>query len=202
MGAKKALAGGVLAALITFAGQWIVGNAFDAYEARQLIEAGSSAALYFGNSVVSGSATVLALMLTMISLSIQTENSFGPVFYKRIQRIGFLSTIALITGIIFLTFLSVPIQESDQIPPFWFKVIYGILIAFVALLSGLMVSIVLMLLNAMNGLINFMKPDMDEEVDKKKQKEEPCNQEQERAQEANDASPEHVDTREREEVTA
>ncbi|MEO8072203.1 MAG: hypothetical protein ABI686_03045 [Acidobacteriota bacterium] len=82
-----------------------------------------------------------------------------------------LSTIAL-SGCILLLFRSIPLQESDQVPANWFKIIYYILITFVAGLSGLAVGIVLMLLNAVNSLIDVVRPSVDEEVENAQKREE------------------------------
>lgn len=170
-GSKKALFGGFLAGSIALGGQWLVGQVYSGYEARQLLEAVASSSLYLAGSVVTASATIIALMLTMISLSKQTDNEFDSIFFKRIQRIGRLSAIALISGILLLLFLSIPLQESDQVPSYYFKPIYYVLIVFVAGLSGLMVSIILMLLNAINSLISIVKPSFEEDVEDAKERE-------------------------------
>lgn len=170
-GSKKALFGGLLAGSIALGGQWLVGQVYSGYEARQLLEAVASSSLYLGGSVVTASATIIALMLTMISLSKQSNNEFDSIFYKRIQRIGQLSATALIAGILLLLFLSIPLQESDKVPSAYFKPIYYILIIFVAGLSGLLVSIILMLLNAINSLISIVKPSFEEDVEDAKERE-------------------------------
>lgn len=163
IGGKKALTGGVLAFGIALAGQWLIGQVYSGYEARKLLEAMSSSAHYLGSAVVTASATILALMLTMLSLSNQTDNEFDTIFYKRIKRVGVLATISLIGGILLLLFLSVPLQEADTVPSRWFTTIYYILMIFLAVLSGLLVAIVLMLLNAMTSLIDVVRPSANED---------------------------------------
>lgn len=175
LGSKKALIGGILAGSIALGGQWFVGQVYSGYQARQLLEAVASSSLYLGSSVVTASATIIALMLTMISLTKQTEGEFDAVFFKRIQRIGLLSTAAMISGIILLLFLNIPVQESDQIPAHYFRNLYYFLITFVAGLSGLLVAIVLMLLNAINSLIDVVRPSTDEEVKQAKRREQKRN---------------------------
>lgn len=164
-GGRRALFGGVLAASVALVGQWMVGRVYSGYEALQLLEGLNSAALFLGSSVVTASATILALMLTMISLTDQTDTEFDNEFYQRIKRIGLLATIALSGGMLFLLFMSIPIKESDNVPSNWFEIIYYILISFVAVLSGLLVSLVLMLFNAITSLIDVVRP--SEEGDEK-----------------------------------
>ena len=165
IGSKKALIGGVLAAAIALGGQWLIGQIYSGYEARKLLEAMSSSAHYLGSAVVTASATIIALMLTMLSLSSQADDDFDTVFYKRIERIGVLATISLTGGILLLLFLSVPFQEADGVPNRWFTTIYYVLITFLAVLSGLLVAIVLMLLNAMTSLIDVVRPSANEDDD-------------------------------------
>jgi len=154
-----ALFGGALAACIALVGQWFIGRIYSGYEARNLLEAMNGSALWLGGSVVTASATILALMLTMLSLSDQSKIDFDKVFFRRIEQIGVMTTITLASGILLLLFLSVPFQESKNVPNQSFTVIYYILIVSTALLAGLLISIVLMLLNAIRSLIQGVRPD-------------------------------------------
>lgn len=163
IGGKKALFGGLLAAGIALGGQWMIGEIYSGYEARRLLESMSAAAHYLGSAVVTASATILALMLTMLSLSNQADKEFSTDFYKRIERIGVLTTISLTGGILLLLFLSVPFQEDNSVPSHWFTTIYYIMIGFLAILSGLLVAIVLMLLNAITSLIDVVRPSVNED---------------------------------------
>jgi uncharacterized integral membrane protein len=158
LGAKRALAGGLLAGGIALGGQWFIGQVYSGAEALRLIEAMVPSARAVGTSVVTASGTILALMLTMLSLTSQAETSFDSIFFKRIERIGQLSTLALATGILLLLLLSVPLQESQNVPSSWFRGVYFVLISLTAALAGLLVAIVLMLMNAMSSLIAVLRP--------------------------------------------
>ena len=162
-GGRRALIGGVLAASVALVGQWMVGRVYSGYEALQLLEGLNSAALFLGSSVVTASATILALMLTLLSLTDQTDSDFDIDFYHRIKRIGLMATVAFSGGMILLLFLSVPIKESDNVPSRWFTIIYYILVTFSAVLSGLLVSLVLMLFNAVTSLIDVVRPSVNDE---------------------------------------
>lgn len=158
VGAKRALIGGLLAAGVAAGGQWFVGQVYSGTEARNLLEAMMPSARSVGSAVVTAAGTILALMLTMLSLTSQAKSSFDRVFYQRVERIGLLSTIALAMGTLLLLFLTVPLQESQQVPSSWYSYVYYILIALTASLSGLLVAIVLMLYNAMTSLIQVLRP--------------------------------------------
>jgi hypothetical protein len=154
--------GSILAGVIALSAQWLVGQIYSGWEARRLLGAVISSALFFGSSVVTGSATILALMLTMLGLTKSSDGDFDRMFFKRIERIGLLATISLIAGVLLLLFLSIPIQESDDVPSSWFTTIYYILISYIAALSGLVVGVVLMLFNAITSLIDVVRPTEDE----------------------------------------
>lgn len=167
IGSRRALYGGILTAGVTLAGQWLLGNIYGAYEGRHLLGSMTNSALYFGSAVVTAAATILALMLTILSLTSQADDDFSQVFYLRVQRIGKLAAISLIGGILLLLFLNIPIKDSDEIPGSWFTTIYYTLMTFLALLAGLIVTIVLMLLNAITSLIDTIRPtpEQDKEDD-------------------------------------
>lgn len=147
-----------MAALVALAGQWFVGQVYSGTEARNLVDALVPAARSVDSSVVAASGTILALMLTMLSLTSQASTTFDRVFYRRIRLIGFLSTLALSAGILLLLFLSIPVQESKDVPGSWFSAVYYVLMAVTAGLAGLLVAIVLMLFNAMTSLIQLLSP--------------------------------------------
>ncbi|MET0752867.1 MAG: hypothetical protein ABWZ66_05820, partial [Pyrinomonadaceae bacterium] len=136
--------------------------------AQYLLQAINNSALWLGGSVVTASATILALMLTMLSLSDSTKIDFDKVFFRRIEQIGVMTTISLAGGILLLLFLSIPLQASKNVPNQSFTVIYYILIVVLALLAGLLITVVLMLLNAIRSLIEGVKPEGidQEETDK------------------------------------
>lgn len=171
VGSHRAIYGGVIAGGIALGGQWLLGSIYSGYEARQFLESMSSSARYFGSAVVTASATILALMLTILSLTAQSDDDFDKVFFLRIERIGKLATTALIGGIILLLLLSIPLKEADNVPGSWFMVMYYVLMTFLAVLAGLLISIVLMLQNAMGSLISIIRPSAEKE-EKEVEKEE------------------------------
>lgn len=166
IGSRRALYAGITAGAVALGGQWLLGSIYNGYEAKQFLETMASSALYFGSAIVTAAATILALMLTLLSLTSQTDDDFDQVFYLRVERIGTLASVALIGGIILLLFLSLPIKEADNLPSNWFTVIYYFLMIFLAALAGLLIAIVLMLQNAIGSLIKVVRPSAEQEEDK------------------------------------
>ncbi|MDQ4076029.1 MAG: hypothetical protein M3220_07260 [Chloroflexota bacterium] len=158
VGAKQALIGALLAAGVAIGGQLIVGQVYSGTEARRLLEALIPSARSVGTGVVSASATILALMLAMLSLSRHATSQLDMLFFKRVQQIGLLSTGALAAGILLLLLLSIPLQESKNLPAGWYSTVYYLLVALTAAVAALLVAIVLMLYNALQSLIHVLRP--------------------------------------------
>lgn len=185
VGSRRALYGGIIAGAVALAGQWLLGSIYSGYEARQFLESMSSSALYFGSAIVTAAATILALMLTILSLTSQTDDDFDKVFYLRVERIGKLATVALMGGIILLLFLSIPVKEADDVPSNWFTIIYYVLMTFLAALAGILIAIVLMLQNAIGSLIKVIRPSAERKEKKieKEQEEKEQNKEDTKTEE-------------------
>jgi hypothetical protein len=158
LGAKRALVGSLLAGGIAFLGHLLVGRVYSGTEARSLLEAMVPSARSTGTAVVTASGTILALMLTMLSISRDATSKLEAVFFQRVERIGLLSTIALISSILLMLMLSIPLQESNNLPGSWYSIVYYVLIALTAAVSGLLVAIILMLYNALQSLIEVLRP--------------------------------------------
>lgn len=179
VGSRRALYGGITAGAVALGGQWLLGSIYSGYEARQFLESMSSSALYFGSAIVTAAATILALMLTILSLTSQSDDDFDKVFYLRVERIGKLATVALMGGIVLLLFLSIPVKEADNVPSSWFTIIYYVLMTFLAILAGILIAIVLMLQNAISSLISVIRPSAEqeeEEIEKEQEEKEEAEQ--------------------------
>lgn len=158
IGAKRALFGGILAAAVTIGGQFLVGQVYSGTKALQMIQALVPSARAVGTGAVGATATILALMLTMLSLGRRVTGELGKHFFKRIERIGLISTILLIISILLLLILSIPLEESEKLPTSWYRIVYYTLITMTAVIAALLVAIVLMLYNAMESLITVLAP--------------------------------------------
>ncbi len=158
-GERLAWLGGLLAGVIAFGAQMLVGFVYNGFEAHDLLQALIPTADSLGGAVVQASATILALMLTLLGLSQKELGDLERDFFRRIQRIALLSSIALASAILLLLFLSVPLQQSKTLPVNWFQIIYYVLLVIIAGIAGLVVAIVIMLYDAIAGMIRAVRPD-------------------------------------------
>ncbi len=158
-GSRLAWLGGLVAALVAFFGQMLVGVVYNGFEAHALLEALIPSAHSLGGAVVQASATILALMLTLLGLSRKEIDDLERGFFRRIEQIALLSSIALASAILLLLFLSIPLQQSKTLPINWFQGIYYALLVIMAGIAGLVVAIVIMLYNAIQSIIQAVRPD-------------------------------------------
>ncbi len=150
--------GGLAAVLVTLGVKFLIGGVYSSGKALQLIEALRDSSLYFGAAVATASATILALMLTLLGLSRQADSEFDNWVYQTINRIALISTISLCGAVALLMVLSMPIGEFEKIPENWFVAMYYVLVVFVALLAGFVITAVLMLFNAIRYVIMLITP--------------------------------------------
>ena len=151
------VAGGLFAAIVLF----LVGSAVglvSQHEARHLLEATLPTIRFLASGVLAAGATILALMLTLISLTEATELDFKPSHYRRLELISLMNAVAIIVSVVVLVFLSVPLGESDGPLRDYYHVVYYLIMVGASLLGGIMVAIVLMLHNAVRGLVTAMAP--------------------------------------------
>lgn len=146
-----ASAGGVVAAVVGFAGMAVVGSA-SAFEARRLLESALPTLRFAASAYIGGGATVLALMLTLLTFSISHELDFRPTHYRRIRDIAALTAFVIVASVLLLMFLSFPLGEADVDRDWYLWVYYAALLGG-SITGGAFIAIMLMLFYAVRGLI-------------------------------------------------
>lgn len=155
--ARLAAFGGVAAAIIGFGGMAVVGST-TSFEARRLLEAVLPTVRFAASAYVAGGATILALMLTLITFSISHDLEFRSSHYKRIRDISLMATSVIIGSSLLLMFLSFPLDEAEIATNYYSVVYYSILFGG-AVTGGVFISVVLLLFYAVRGLIGIGQDD-------------------------------------------
>lgn len=152
-----ALAGGGIAAIALFA--LIVGvGRVGAFEALRLIEAVMPAARFLATAVATASITVLALLLTLLGLSLTSEFSFRTKFYRQVEQITTLSVLAIALAVAMLLAASVPVEQVETLDGFY-GIYYYVVAAGISILGGLTIAIGLMIGSTLRGLVRIGRPD-------------------------------------------
>ncbi len=148
---RWALAGGGVAALVVFFGISVFGTATEV-EARRLLDSVLPTVRFATSAYIAGGATILALMLTLITFTITHELEYRRSHYERIRHIALLTTVVIAGSVLLLMFLSVPIGEADVDQEWYVWVYYGVVFGG-AITGGTFVAVMLMLFYAIRQLI-------------------------------------------------
>tara|TARA_R110002049_G_scaffold146495_3_gene309169 strand:- start:988 stop:1533 length:546 start_codon:yes stop_codon:yes gene_type:complete len=152
---KRALFGGVIAAIITGMGAYLMGN-ISGYEAKILIKSSLSGFNTLSNTIVLASATILALLLTLLSVSASSKSKLTAEHYTHVLLIAKIDTIVFVAAMIMFQLFNIPITEADNVPSSWYSTLYYSSLGISSILSGALISVVLMLYNAVNSIIKIV----------------------------------------------
>lgn len=157
----SAAVGGGLVFLLAMLSAYLIGNVYSDTQARSLIEAMAPSARTLCFAVITASATIIPLMLAMLSFSRQIDDEFDRQFFSQLKLIVLTSSAALVLAVLVLLMLTIPLIESDTLRS-WFTLAYYVLIFFVSTVAGLIVSVVIMLYHTLTGIIHRLQPSAQE----------------------------------------
>lgn len=155
----QALVGGGVAAAVAALAVGTTGVASDA-EARVLLESIMPTIRFLTSAVITASATIMALMLTILSLSRGADQRFRGTHYERVEQVGSWSAWAIVGGTLLLLVLSIPMGESEVLSR-WYQTLYYVTVIAASLLGGLQVAVILMLRKTIQGLVSALHPGRD-----------------------------------------
>lgn len=153
-----ALFGGVVVLLLSAAAWFAIGSVYGRSEAIELIETIARSALYFGSAAATGSATILALMLTLVGMASRSESEYGEDVYRSVYRVAVYATVTLCGSVILLLICCFPVGEFERVPSRWYSWLYHTLFAGVGILSAMLVSTVLLLFFTIRQVIAGITP--------------------------------------------
>jgi len=158
---KRALVGGALAAGVTALGMWLSGRASGA-SVDALLRDFIPNAQAFSDTVVLASATILALMLTLLGMSSGGDSQLKAAHYLRIRQIALADTIVFVAAMTIGLLLNVPLNESSKLDGGLEWIVYYGALGTSALLGGALVAIVLMIYNTVTDVIQVLALDKEE----------------------------------------
>ena len=156
----RAIFGGITSGIIIFLGTFLTGN-IGSWEAIELIAEMRDPLLFTCSAILTSTATILALILTLLSISSSDGHKLKAIHYVRIQWISKLAIFAFIASLLLLLLLNLPVKNSTEEIRHWFKPIYYTILVYSAILGGSMVSLILMLYQAAHEIILIAHPEED-----------------------------------------
>ncbi|MDT0293020.1 hypothetical protein ACFQ3R_09910 [Mesonia ostreae] len=158
---KKAFTGGIITTVIIGLGVFLLGN-ISGYEAKNLLNTSMQGLNMLCNTIVLASATILALLLTLLGISTGTDTTLKDRHYKQVMNIAKFDTILFISALVLFQFFNIPITEADKVEISWFKYIYWATLFASSIISGMMVTTILMLYGTVTNIIAIVGLGMDD----------------------------------------
>ena len=149
---KRALVGGIVSTLVMASGTFVLGH-ISGYEAKELLKSSISGINMLCNTVVLAASTILALMLTLLSLSRSAKSSLTKQHYRQVLTMAKADTILIIVAVITFLMLNIPITETEDVPESWFKIIYYVTLGMASILGGGLIAVVTMLYGTIANVI-------------------------------------------------
>lgn len=149
---KRAFVGGAVSTIIMGVGTYVLGE-ISGYEAKTLLSSSLSGINMLCNTVILGSSTILALMLTLLSLSRAARSKLSHEHYNHVLMVARTDTILIVAAVITFLFLNLPITESKQVPTSWFSIVYYVSLGMAAILGGGFIAVVTMLYGTISNVI-------------------------------------------------
>ncbi|MBE9115770.1 hypothetical protein IQ249_07685 [Lusitaniella coriacea LEGE 07157] len=147
-----------ITALVVIGQPFLIGSIYGATEAADLLKGLQDSSVFFGSAVTKASATVLTLMLALLSMTKNSKDKFDGGVYRSIEIIGLISTTTFIGGVLLLLFLSFPVGKFEDIPQGWYRGLYYGISTLNGLLSGLMTAGILILFDTVRLLVRDISP--------------------------------------------
>ncbi|CAH1001385.1 hypothetical protein LEM8419_02287 [Neolewinella maritima] len=144
--------------MVIFAGTQLLGFISDAEAIENLREIRPTLR-FTASGAITATATVLALMLTLLSFSQNADRKLRGYHYDRIWWIARFSAGVFIAALLLLMMLNVPINNAEETLAGAYKTVYFVLLIYAALIGGSLITIILLLYQAARDIIVIAHPD-------------------------------------------
>ena len=152
---QRAIFGGIISMLIMIVGAYMLGE-LSGYEAKELIKGSLPGINTLCNTIALASATILALLLTLLGITSNTSSKLKEDHYHHLLIIAKLDTAVFVASVISFLLFNLPITESENVPANWFSIIYYISMGISSVLSATLIIVILMLYNTVVNMIKIV----------------------------------------------
>lgn len=155
--------GGGLAVVFLFLGYYLVGNVQQESEARARIDAAVPTIRFLASAVMAGTATILALMLTLLGITQSHDGDFSTGHYNRLRRLASMNVAAMVGAVFLLMLLTMPVTESDRLQGFY-TAAYYVVVGGSALIGGMIIAIALELRQSVLDIVGIFDPGVESDL--------------------------------------
>lgn len=147
--------GGIISTFFIGIGAFLLGNLSN-YQAEKLIVISLEGINLLCNTIILASATILGLLLTLLSISFGTNSELKNEYYNQILQLTKLVTVLFIFALILFQLFNIPLTRAENVPPKWYPIIYWTTLLISSLLSGIMVTAILILFSTVSSIIRIV----------------------------------------------
>lgn len=152
---KRSIYAGLIATLFMGVAIFILGSV-SGYEAKQLLSSSLPGINMLCNTIILASATILALLLTLLGISTGTKAKLKKAHYTQVLNIAKFDAILFVGALVLFQLFNIPIIESENVPTTWYSIIYWATLIASSILSGMMITVVMMLYSTVSNIINIV----------------------------------------------
>lgn len=152
---RRAFMGGLICMIVILISTILLGK-LSGYEAKILIKSSLDGINTLCNTIALASATILALLLTLLGLSSTAKSDLKKEYYREVLTIAKLDTIVFVAAVITFLLFNLPITESSNVPDHWFSTLYYISLGISSILSSALIVVVLLLYNTVVNIITIV----------------------------------------------
>jgi lysylphosphatidylglycerol synthetase-like protein (DUF2156 family) len=152
---KRAVTGGVISMMVMLLWTFLLGE-LSGYEAKALIKNSVSGINTLCNTIGLASATILALLLTVLGISSGAKSKLKKDHYLHILQIAKLDTVVFVSSLISFLLFNLPVTQSEALPNDWFSIVYYLSLFISSVLSAALIVVVLMLYNTIVNIIKIV----------------------------------------------
>ena len=152
---RAALVGGGVVALVVGGISLVVGQV-SGFEAGPMLEAALPTIRFLTASVMTASATTLALLLTLLSMGRSSDADLDDGFYDQVRQTAQLAVAAFIGASVLLTAIVIPFGEESNISATVYTILYYVFTIGTALVTGTLVAVIVTLYQTIDELIEVI----------------------------------------------
>jgi len=134
-----------------------VGQTYTDGTAGRLLDAMQTSIQTLSIAVITGSATIIPLMLTVLGMAKQANIEYGCGFYQQVRWVTLMCAGTILLSTLLIMIMTVPMTETNEVHELY-RPIYYTVVGTASLIVGLFSAMIVMLADAVTDVISGLSP--------------------------------------------
>jgi len=134
-----------------------VGQTYTDGTAGRLLDAMQTSIQTLSIAVITGSATIIPLMLTVLGMAKQANIEYGCGFYQQVRWVTLMCAGTILLSTLLIMIMTVPMTETNEVYELY-RPIYYTVVGTASLIVGLFSAMIVMLADAVTDVISGLSP--------------------------------------------